>query len=332
MRFFNEFLQFADEYGLGIFKPEKIKGTGEIERYTVKGDKKGSLNGWLIFRDDLKPSCTFGSWKTGETVTWFAESEDNLTNAEKKARRKQIAEDAHKAKVARIEEQRVSRVNAALRAYDIWSESNESIEFRSAHQYVKSKKINPFMSRVNESTGALIVPMLNHDGLLASIQQIYQNGKKMFLTDGKVAGTFLTLDELAHNDKRVFICEGYATGCTIHEISNCITVICWNANNLESAAKYCAIKYPDSQIFICADNDHATEINGVLTNVGEEKAIAAAYSAKHIKHIQVLFYGTEKYGTDWNDYFCQNGYDKTCAWFAFRLDATLRREPEYTGV
>lgn len=332
MRFFPEFLQFADECGLGIFTPEKIKGTGEIERYTVKGDKKGSLNGWLIFRDDIKPSCTFGSWKTGETITWFAEHIDNLSKAEQKARRKQIQEDMYLAKVARNEEQRISRVNAAMKAYEIWEESSDSKAYISAHQYVQTKKITPKMCRVNMATGNLIIPMLNHEGMLASIQQIYPNGKKMFLSDGKVSGTFLTLEPENASCDKVFICEGYATGCTVHEISECTVIICWNANNLQNAVKHASIKYPDSEVFVCADNDFNTVINGVKVNVGEEKAIESVNSIKSVKPMRVLFYGTEKYGTDWNDYFCQNGYDNTCSWFNFRLDAAIKGEPEYTEV
>lgn len=327
MLFFDDFLNFADDNGNGVAYPNKIKGTGEIERFTVKGDKKGSLNGWLIWRDELKPSCTFGSWKTGQHMTWFAESEENISDKEKKERKRQIAESRAKAKRQHREEQEKARIAAAQTAMDKWNAASESDT--SDHQYVKAKCITPYFSRVEQETGALIVPMMNHEGLLANAQRIYPSGKKMFLPGGQVSGTLLTLEPESADCDKVFIVEGYSTGCTIRDISNCATIICWNAGNLKFAAQYASVKYPDCSVFMCADNDHQTYINGVKTNVGEEKAIEAMNSANTHNNIRVLFYGTEQYGTDWNDYYCMRGYDETCAWFDFRLSASINGEPEY---
>lgn len=327
MLFFDDFLNFADDNGVGVAFPDKIKGTGEIERFTVKGDKKGSLNGWLIWRDELKPSCTFGSWKTGQQVTWFAESEENISDKERKERKRKIAEARAKAKRARREEQERERIQASQQAAKMWGEASDDTKKLENHGYVKSKQIKPYFSKLDEETGALIVPMLNHRGELASAQRIYPNGKKLFLPGGQVSGTLLCIN--GDHDDMIFICEGYSTGCTVREITGCTTLISWNAGNLQFLAQYAAAKYPKSQIFICADNDHQTYINGVKTNIGELKAIEAAKLAGSQADVGVLFYGTEQHGTDWNDYACIRGLEEAMAWFDFRLKAAINGEPEY---
>lgn len=49
-----------------------------------------------------------------------------------------------------------------------------------------------------------------------------------------------------------------------------------DSGNLEPVAKALREKFPQAQITICADNDHALKRNGKPYNVGMEKAKAAA--------------------------------------------------------
>lgn len=315
-----------DEHGLGVSNESKIKHNGDIERYTVKKDKKGSLNGWMIYRNDLKPSCTFGSWKTGECVTWFAEDIRDLPKSEQQRIKKELMESRVRASRLRDEEVRQQRIKSSQEALRMWNGASDLMIDLREHQYVKSKQIIPYMAKLEDSTGCLIIPMLNQDNRLSSIQRIYPNGRKLFLSGGGIQNCFVTLDEeTKDNNKHVFICEGWATGCTLHEITKSDVVVCYNANNLDTVTAITKMRYPDSDIFICADNDHQTIISGVPTNVGEIKANEA--SQKH--GVSVIYYGTDEHGTDWNDYHTIKGIDDASAWFGFRMDATIKGEPEY---
>lgn len=326
MSFINECFDFMLSHDLGVSDQNKIKLTGDIERFTVTGDKRGSLNGWMIYRDDLKPSCTFGSWKTGELYTWFAEDIRDLPKAEQQRIKKELMQSRVKAAKIRAEETKKQRLEAAQEAFKVWESSSDSEVLLADHQYVKSKMIKPYFCRVEEETGCLIVPMLNQENRLSSIQRIYPNGRKIFLSGGAINNCFVTLDvDTKHNDNRFFICEGWATGCTVHQITKEKTIVCFNANNLDSVTAIAKINNPDAKIFICADNDHQTIVNGIPTNIGEIKANEAA--KKH--GAQVIYYGTENHGTDWNDYMTMRGFDETCAWFSFRFDAAIKGEPEY---
>ncbi len=323
MSLMNECFDFMSSSGVGVSNRNKIKLTGDIERFTVTGDKKGSLNGWLVYRNDLNPSCTFGSWKTSESHTWFANDIRDLPKSEQQQIKRELMVARVAAAKAREEEVKKQRFEAARDALKIWNLSSDDKYLIAEHPYVKSKMIKPIACRLEEETGCLIIPMLNQANKLSSIQRIYPNGKKMFLSGGGIQHCSVTLS--SDDNGPIFICEGWATGCTLHEITNKSVVVCFNSNNLDSVTAITKLKYPKAQIFICADNDHQTIVNGTHKNVGE---VSANYAAK--KHgVNVIYYGTETQGTDWNDYHTALGIDEASAWFGFRFDCCIKGEPEY---
>lgn len=315
-----------DGSGIGVFNENKLKLDGSLERFTVIGDKKGSLNGWLIYRDELKPSCTFGSWKTGECLTWFAEDIRDLPKSEQARIKKELMEARVRAARIRDEEVNQQRIKASQEALRVWNSSSSVTVDIDNHQYVKSKMIKPYFCKLEESTGCLIIPMLNHENRLSSIQRIYPNGRKLFLSGGGIQSCSVTIDaEEKPDNNYVFICEGWATGCTVHEITKSKVVVCYNSNNIDSVTAITKAKYPDMKIFICADNDHQTIVNGMPKNVGE----VAANEAANKHGVDVIYYGTDKHGTDWNDYHTIKGFDSASGWFSFRLSAAIKGEPEY---
>ncbi len=64
---------------------EPVKGAividGRIHRFRISGDKAGSNNGWYVGHLHPATAGAFGSWKTGESHTWRAESEKIMTLA-----------------------------------------------------------------------------------------------------------------------------------------------------------------------------------------------------------------------------------------------------------
>ena len=69
------------------------------------------------------------------------------------------------------------------------------------------------------------------------------------------------------------ICEGYATGASIHEATGHAVICAMNSGNLSEVAKAARELWPQREIIVAADDDQFTDGNPGLT-----KATAAARS------------------------------------------------------
>ncbi|MDO8843840.1 AAA family ATPase [Methylicorpusculum sp.] len=120
------------------------------------------------------------------------------------------------------------------------------------HPYIVAKGIKAY-GDVRINGGKLIIPM--HDsqtGEVVSLQDIDADGKKKFTYGGKRKGAYFfiqgKLDEIA-------VCEGYATGCSIHEATGASVFVAFTCDNLDLIAQAARRHYEGSKITICADND-----------------------------------------------------------------------------
>lgn len=55
----------------GLASREPVINNGKIQRFSVKGDKSGTKNGWYILYEEVG---VYGSWKTGEKFTWYSKN------------------------------------------------------------------------------------------------------------------------------------------------------------------------------------------------------------------------------------------------------------------
>ena len=81
--------------------------------------------------------------------------------------------------------------------------------------------------------------------------------KKRFMKGGEISGCFSLIgcDELP-TDGKMFVCEGWATGVTLHETHDCPIVAAMNAGNLTTVCKALREKLPDTvTIIVAADDD-----------------------------------------------------------------------------
>jgi len=93
----------------------------------------------------------------------------------------------------------------------------------------------------------IIIPCYKNDTLV-SIQRIYKDGFKGFLENGEMGGASFTIKG---KDKTV-ICEGYATGASIHAATGYTIIIAFNAGNIP---KVCAALPDTESVIIACDND-----------------------------------------------------------------------------
>ena len=251
----------------GITPPDVIEAEGQLHRFHVEGDKAGSRNGYYVLHLDGRAAGIFGSWKAGLRSTWAADGK-RMTEAERQSFAKLI-------EVAKIKAQAERRAEHEARAIEARAEWDAAAPADPAQPYLLKKAVKPHNLR--QRGGLLIVPLFDAFGLLWNVQRIQADGGKRF-KPGRAGGLFSPLGELT-NPTTILICEGFATGATLHEESGHPVLCAMNAGNLLPVATAARSAWAGAELVICADNDRQTEGNPGVTHA---TAAAKATGAKLI--------------------------------------------------
>ncbi|WP_433738208.1 toprim domain-containing protein [Pseudomonas putida] len=232
---------------------------GDIHRFHVPGDKSGTLNGWYCLFADGIASGAFGSWKTGGTSTWCSREPVDAREAE------QVRQRIEHARRQRENEQHKRQLKAENLAERWW---RDALRADPGHAYLIAKGVRPHGLR--QRGDELLVP-LYAGGVLVNLQRIAPDGGKRFLFGGRIKGTYSPLGRITPG-KPLCICEGWATGATLHESG--YTVACaMNAGNLKLVALTLRAEYPSTEIIIAGDDDRQTEGNPGRTAANAAAAI-----------------------------------------------------------
>lgn len=137
--------------------------------------------------------------------------------------------------------------------------------------YLVRKQLAPMGVRFEKDV--LLVPLIDSQGKLWNVQRIGADGKKRFLTGGRVSGCFHILGNISASPW-LLIAEGYATAATLHVATGYAVVIAFNAANVRHVAKAIRELYPDAKLLLCADDDQGTE-----KETGKNPGVAAAVEA-----------------------------------------------------
>lgn len=114
----------------------------------------------------------------------------------------------------------------------------------------------------------LIVPAVDIDGNIHSVQFIAADSRKRFYPGGKLRGHFCPFG-LKGEPEKILIAEGVATALTLFEDTGFPVIAAFNANNLAPVAESIRWKHPDTDILICGDDDHMTDGNPGRTKAKE---------------------------------------------------------------
>ena len=169
------------------------------------------------------------------------------------------------------------------------------------HSYLVGKGLSESEAFILQSPiagkvqGLLVVPLYNAAGELTTCQTIDDTGHKYLLAGGRKAGSFHCIQ----GSEVLAICEGYATGLSVH-LATGFTVYCAiDAGNLRVVAEAVRAQYPSAEIILAADNDANHK-----ENIGLLKAQATADAIGGVVALPPV-------PGDWNDYHQQYGIDKT---------------------
>ncbi len=243
--------------------PGELVADGNLHRCGTVDRPRGQDGAYKAYLDN-PPSLWWKNFKTGQTGTYTVKSEKPLSTAERQAFLKRIAAE----KAQREADQRSRYREAAGRAQAIWDKAPMAT---SDHPYLTRKQI-PALGLKQGRNGELISPILNDRAEIQSLQFISGDGTKRFLSGGQTAGGFYRIAATSFRiGEALCICEGFATGASVHLATGYAVLIAFNAGNLEAVARLARAKHPDRQIIVCADNDANNSENTGLT-----KARAAA--------------------------------------------------------
>ena len=237
----------------------RIRADGRIHRYRLADDRPGKRNGWFVLHDGAAPFGFGGDWKSGHRLDWIA----------LEANGKRIEQGAfEEARKRHADEQQATWAGAQRRAQDIWARLPVA---RADHPYLAKKQVAPGPCRLT-CNGRLVVPVYDADrDDLISLQFISGDGGKRFLAGGRTGGGHCRLG-LLRGAATIIICEGYATGATLHAATGDPVVIAFTCGNLLAVGKALRARYANARIVFAADNDEAT-----TGNPGVSKAMEAAF-------------------------------------------------------
>jgi putative DNA primase/helicase len=262
----------------GIIPTAAIIADGTLHRGNVEGDRTGTLNLAYILHIDSKPAGWWQHFRTGITGTWSASGKrEPMTDALKK----QID---YAREVRQLEQSKAHQV-AAEKARHIWQKSTLITE-PGQHSYLVKKRINAHVARLYRN--ALVIPLVDESGTIVNLQFINADGTKRFLSGGKKKECFAAIGEPTET---ILICEGWATGVSLHESTGHYVIVAMDAGNLKPVGEIARNQHPNSKIVVCADND----------TVGIEKATIAAFACNG------LLIAPPMAGQDFNDFINAGG-------------------------
>lgn len=195
-----------------------------------------------------------------------------------------------------LEQRKAEREQAEAERHQMGREQAETLWHNAQpaspnHQYLARKGVG--VHGIRQYAGVLLIPVRDAAGALCGLQRIALDGGKQFSPGSDVKGHFHVIGDLAKAD-RLVICEGYATGASIHESTGDAVIIAFNCGNLIHAAKALRDDYPQIPIVIAGDDDRSTD-----GNPGRRHAERAA---KAVGGVAVFpTFPANSTGTDFND-------------------------------
>lgn len=176
----------------------------------------------------------------------------------------------------------------AIESRAVWDKSTPA---DAAHPYLVKKGVKPHNLR--QHARPLTVPLVDMDGVLWNVQRIYPDGLKLF-RPGRARGLFSPIGDWTE-PSTVLICEGWATGASLHEQLGHPVLCAMNAGNLLPVAQAVRERWPHADIVVAGDDDRQTE-----GNPGRTAATKAALAAR----ARLVFpaFGPDESGSDFNDW------------------------------
>lgn len=269
---------------------------GEWQRLPTQ-DHPRKKNGAVHMYESDPPAAFVQNWATGISAYaggrgWFNSRDTGITPDKKFRKERELF--AHLGMGGDTTQQDVAH------ATDIELDSLRRAS--PTHPYLTRKKIKPH--GIYQKFEELIVP-LRTTNTFWSYQRIKPDGSKFFRKGGRTKGCYFPIGGPAPDGSipRILVCEGFATGASLHEATDLPVGVAFTAGNLADVAVNFKVRNPDSTIVIAADNDSQTVGNRGLSQARNAAALCDGIvicpnfgDAARTKNL-----------TDWNDMSVEYG-------------------------
>ncbi|OQX03657.1 MAG: hypothetical protein BWK73_38810 [Thiothrix lacustris] len=210
-----------------------------------------------------------------EYFTWKSWGADNTRLSPEEYAKRKAEIDAHNAR--QQEAAALARAQRIAQQRQTWATSQPA---NTEHPYLVRKRVGAF--GIRQRGEALLIPVRDVSGQLQALQYIYPMKREMAdggLSDkqifGSKRGNFHHIGKPSTPTDTVYVCEGYATGATLHQITGQCVVIAFDAGNLQPVGLAIRSKYPQAELVFAADNDVGVTA-GNIDNPGIHYARQAA--------------------------------------------------------
>lgn len=331
-----EFKKFLQSFGADIPAGHPI-ADGKWHSLHIQGDKSNSKKGGYIATEENGVwRGSFNNFKTGQTAYFSSKSHSHTFTPPEEIERIQRERAEAQAKLYAHTAQSAQKILAVaqpatdypyltkkgVQAHGLYivpqpETAVQDGNIRIARDWREAKSMRENFKENGDrisvlTAGDLMIPAYDKDGNISTIQTIGRdkNSFKSFLTDGQKAGSFLVLGQ-PKNNEAILIAEGYATAATLYEQLNKPVIVAFDAGNLKSVALTVREHFPDSILYMAADNDHKTarerEALGHTSNLntGIEKATEAAVAVGG--YVVAPKFSEHDSGSDWNDVLKDKG-------------------------
>ena len=299
--------------------------TGEdLQKHFDKALMEASVKNGVKIRFGDKNSCEivwYGDggyvldYRGGEVFKWNKNKiKYNEAYEYKEVSQEEIAQKITENQLAkeRIEEERREFYqSASTKAQELFDNYNNSEEKSS---YLVKKGIADLnIKDIKIHNGKLVVPIMDTENKIWSLQYIDEDSSKKFLKNGKKQGNFFILQDQNKSSKKleeegtIFLAEGLATAATINKAVGSNVVVCFDAGNIKDVFVNLIAKFPDKKFVIAADNDLWGSVN---TGKNKAEEIIQKYQDKiNVKMIlpQFTYEHKDFAPTDFNDLHALSG-------------------------
>lgn len=141
------------------------------------------------------------------------------------------------------------------------------------HPYLTRKGLPAYNLR--QDGERLVIP-LYHQGQIVNLERIDANGSKIGMKAARKKGAYTLIGRLPAGARRVYVCEGWSTGASLHRATGEPVVCAMTENNLALVASEIRAKFgPGIDIVIAGDEDRHQK-----DNKGRAAALKAAEKAR----------------------------------------------------
>lgn len=224
----------------------------------VKWDQSKSRDGfyclWSVPGSLEKVTGFYGKYCHGyevHKITSEKDHDDQMTEAQRHLLRR------------RMEESRKRVQETHTPDLTLWDQAKDT----NSHPYLVKKGVKAHgLKEIQGPYGVeLLVPMRDKDDELTGIQRIFKDGKKMMVKGSSKKASFHKIE----GSDVYALCEGYATGATIHEATGWTVIIAFDCGNLRPVARH----FRTEKLIVCGDNDDKTDGNPGVTKAKEIQGI-----------------------------------------------------------